>query len=45
MSRSEAYDYILNIADKLGSMSMEQLTDKDGAKLIEAANVLYLEEH
>lgn len=44
MSKQEAYDYILNIADKFGSMAMEQLSDKDGNKLREAARVLYLEE-
>lgn len=44
MSKQEAYNYILNIADKLGSMAMEQLSDKDGDKLREAARTLFLEE-
>lgn len=44
MSKQEAYNYILNIADKLGSMAIEQLSDKDGNRLREAAETLYLEE-
>jgi len=40
MAREEAKEYLINISYKLGSMSIEYLTEKDGEKMREAIYAL-----
>lgn len=40
MTREEAKEYLINISYKLGNMSIEYLTEKDGEKMREAINTL-----
>ena len=44
MSAEEAYDFICQVSDSLGTVGIEQYSTYDGDKLREAARVLYLEE-
>ena len=41
MNRKEAREFLLEIANSLGTMGIEKYSDKDGNKAIEAINVLY----
>lgn len=44
MSPEEAYEFICQVSDSLGTMGIERYSTQDGDKLREAARVLYLEE-
>ena len=43
MSAEEAYDFICQVSDSLGTVGIEQYSTYDGDKLREAARALYLE--
>ena len=40
MAREEAREFLLSIANKLGYIGVEDLTDRDGKRMIEAIKVL-----
>jgi hypothetical protein len=40
MTPKEAKEYLIELSYKLGNMSMEYLTEKDGERMREAINVL-----
>lgn len=40
MTRAEAREFLLSIANKLGYIGVEDLTDKDGKRMIEAIKAL-----
>ena len=40
MTREEAKEFLVNISYKLGNMSIEYLTEKDGEKMREAIAIL-----